>query len=179
MRKIVAVLALLLAVPALAQEGMEMSMKGNGAVASLKPVFEQVQGYITAAAEQVPEETYAFAPTPEVRTFGQLIGHVANANYFICAKALGEKSPATANIEKTVTSKDGLEKALAESFAYCEKAFAQDDAAAMGEADMFGTKRTRLFALAFVIAHDFEHYGNIVTYMRMNGMVPPSSQRSE
>ncbi len=177
MRKLIAVIAVLFAVPAMAQEGM--AMKGDGAVASLKPVFQQVQGYLTAAAEQVPEETYAFAPTPEVRTFGQLIGHVANANYFICSKALGEDSPSTANIEKTVTTKAGLEKALAESFAYCDTAFAQDDAAAMGEVQFFGGKRSRLFALAFVIAHDFEHYGNVVTYMRMNDMVPPSSQRSE
>ena len=93
-----------------------------------------------------------------------------------CAMALGEKLSAEGDIEKTKTTKADLVKALRESSTYCKRAYAQTDAAAGGTVDVFGEKRTRLFALMMNMGHDNEHYGNIVTYMRSNGMVPPSSK---
>ena len=105
-----------------------------------------------------------------------MIGHVAGAQYMFCAMALGEKLSAEGDIEKTKTTKADLVKALRESSTYCKRAYAQTDAAAGGTVDVFGEKRTRLFALMMNMGHDNEHYGNIVTYMRSNGMVPPSSK---
>jgi uncharacterized damage-inducible protein DinB len=138
--------------------------------------YDIVKGNITKAAEQVAEGDYTFKPTPDVRSFGQLLGHIANANFMICSAASGEKSPATGDAEK-LTTKAELQKVLADSFAFCDKAWTVV-AGPRGSAavDLFGMKFTGASAMSFNSAHDWEHYGNIVTYMRLKGMVPPSSQ---
>jgi uncharacterized damage-inducible protein DinB len=176
MQRLFVVLALcVFGTSALAQQAS--SAAGAAPLAS-KTSYDLVKGYITRAAEQMPEADYAFAPTPEVRTFGRLIGHIANANYALCANALGERSPSAENIEQQRTTKSALIEALGASFTYCDRAYAQTEREAAMPAQNFftGASATRGTWLAFNAAHDFEHYGNIVTYMRLKGMVPPSSQ---
>ena len=168
-RMCMAVLLLAVPSPAAAQHGQ------TGAVAGVKGLYDTVKGYITRAADQVPEEHYAFKPTPEVRSTGALFGHITNANYMFCSTALGEQSPAQQNAEQ-LTSKAELVAALRASFAYCDRAYAMTDMKAAEPVQVFGRDATRLYALEFNMGHDFEHYGNIVTYMRLKGMVPPSSQ---
>ncbi len=144
--------------------------------AGIKMTYDIVKGNLTKAAEQTAEEHFSFKPTPEIRSLGQLFGHVANANYMICSMAVGEKSPAPSNAEQ-ITSKADLQKALAASFAYCDTAWTKVDGAKGAEpVELFGMKHTRASALAFNAAHDWEHYGNVVTYLRLKGLVPPSSQ---
>ena len=146
-------------------------------IASMRGGLDVIKGYVTKAAEQVPEEMYAFKPTPDVRSLGQLFGHIADANFGICSMASGQK-PEMQGIEKGKTSKADLAAALAASFKFCEAAFAGLTAASANETVKFflpGT-HTRLSVLTFNTAHDFEHYGNIVTYMRLKGLVPPSSK---
>ena len=148
--------------------------------AGYKVPHDVVKGNLIKSAEAVAEADYTFKPTPEVRSFGQLFGHVANANFMICANAAGEKSPAMSDAEK-LTAKADIQKALADSFAYCDKVWASLAEAGKEKwgsepVDLFGMKLTRASAMAFNAAHDWEHYGNIVTYMRLKGMVPPSSQ---
>jgi uncharacterized damage-inducible protein DinB len=145
------------------------------AVAALNPLYENIKGYIIKSAELMPEANYAFKPTPEVRSFGQLVGHMANANYTICATARGEKSPATQDFEKTA-EKAALVQAVKDAFAYCDAAFKLPDASFAPMAELFGMKMSRLSFLMLNVAHDNEHYGNMVTYFRLKGMVPPSSQ---
>jgi uncharacterized damage-inducible protein DinB len=172
MKRLLLLLALLPA-PALAQGGMDAG--AGTAVGAVTPLYQVVRGYVLAAAQQMPEADYAHRPTPEVRSFGQLIGHVANAQYMICAAALGEPNPSPQNFEQTA-EKAALVQALQASSEYCDRAYAQSDEAAMQMTQLFGGERTRLSALILNAAHDFEHYGNIVTYLRLKGMVPPSSQ---
>lgn len=148
----------------------------NGPAASSKALYEMVKGYLIASAEQMPEEKYGYRPTPEVRSFGQIIGHVASSQYGFCSAALGEKPPVTEDMEKR-TTKASLVQGLKDAFAYCEKAYSMSDADAAHTTKLFGSDRSRVFVLMFNVSHDFEHYGNLVTYMRENGMVPPSSQR--
>ena len=167
-RYLIAVLTLC-AAPAAAQAN------ANPAMGSVKPLWEQTTAYLLAAAEQMPEADYGFKPTPEVRSFGQLIGHVANAQTMICGAALGEASQGGRNWEE-VTEKAALIEGLRGSGAVCERAYAQSDESALQMVRMFGQERTRLAALILNAAHNFEHYGNIVTYMRIKGMTPPSSQ---
>lgn len=166
MKRILIALLTLCAVPAAAQ---------NTAVGSVRPLYAQGAAYVLAAAEQMPEADYGFKPTPEVRSFGQLVGHIANAQFMICSGALGETSSNQQNWEQ-VTEKAALVEALRASSAVCDRAYAQSDESAMQTMRLFGRETTRLGALALNAAHDFEHYGNIVTYMRLKGMVPPSSQ---
>jgi uncharacterized damage-inducible protein DinB len=126
---------------------------------------------------KMPEEHYGFQPTPEVRTFGQLIGHIADAQNRMCASALGEQPP-QGSVEKTKTTKADLQAAVKESFAYCDKAFdAVTDANAAEMVPFFRGERPKLGVLSFLVAHSYEHYGNLVTYMRIKGLVPPSSER--
>ena len=145
------------------------------AVAALNPLYQNIKGNIIKSAEQMPEANYAFKATPEVRSFGQLVGHMANANFAICATAKGETSPLTQDFEKT-TDKATLVKAVKDAFAYCDGAFTMADAAFAPMAELFGMKMSRLSFLMLNVAHDNEHYGNMVTYFRLKGMVPPSSQ---
>jgi uncharacterized damage-inducible protein DinB len=145
-------------------------------IASTRGGLDLVKGYVTKAAEQVPEEMYAFKPTPDVRSLGALFGHIADANFMICGMATGQKADME-NIEKTKTSKADLIAALAASFKFCDAGFEKLTAASANETVKFflpGT-HTRLSVLTFNTAHDFEHYGNIVTYMRLKGLVPPST----
>jgi len=148
----------------------------NTGVESARAMWNQITRNITTAAEELSEADYAYRPTPEVRTFGQQIGHVAGSQYMICAAALGEAERAEDEIEKSRTTKAGLVEALKASTEYCNRAYAQTDAALGGEIQLFGQKQTRMYALVLNAVHNGEHYGNIVTYMRMKGMVPPSSR---
>jgi uncharacterized damage-inducible protein DinB len=133
-----------------------------------------VGGYIIAAAEQIPEESLAYQPTPEVRTFGQILGHVAMSQYGFCNAVLGE-GPEPEDYE-AMTAKADLVEALTAAFDHCAPAYAMDDAAALEEVELWGGTGTRLWVLTFNLSHAWEHYGNLVTYMRANGLVPPSSQ---
>jgi uncharacterized damage-inducible protein DinB len=148
----------------------------NASVAAVGMFWQQLAGYILQSAKDMPEDKYGYQPTPEVRTFGQLIGHVAGAQRMFCAIALGESPAGEADIEKTVTSKAGLIAAMEASNEYCKRAYAQTDAATRAPAEMFGMKVTRFHALTLNATHDGEHYGNIVTYLRINGIVPVSSR---
>jgi uncharacterized damage-inducible protein DinB len=145
-------------------------------VAGVKWIYDSVKSYLTRSAEQMAEEDYAFRPTPEVRTFGQQLGHIINSHYNYCSTVLGEANPSRRDAEE-ITAKAELVAALRESFAYCDRAYAIPDARATEQISLYGAQRPRFAALAFNASHDFEHYGNIVTYMRIKGMVPPSSQR--
>lgn len=151
--------------------------EANAAVNTSRMLWQQLTGYITAAAEELPESSYAYRPTEQVRSFGQLVGHVAGAQNMICAAALGEPQPAEDAVEKAANSKAALVAALKASTEYCARAYAQTDAAAQGKTKLFGQEQTRLYALMLNATHNGEHYGNMVTYLRINGIVPPSSRR--
>ena len=124
----------------------------------------------------MPEENYSFKPTPEVRTFGQLVGHVADAQYSFCATASGDPNPMKA-IEKTKTTKADLVAALQEAVAYCSKAYAgMTDAQGSQAVKFMGFTLAKLTVLSVNTAHTDEHYVNMVTYLRLKGIVPPSSE---
>ena len=149
----------------------------SAAVNTSKALWQQLTGYITAVAEETPESLYAYKPAPEVRSLGQLIGHVAGAQYLICSAALGEPPREEDSIERSMTKKADLVAALKASTEYCARAYAQTDAAAQGKTRLFGQEQTRLYALTLNATHNGEHYGNLVTYLRINKIVPPSSRR--
>jgi hypothetical protein len=131
---------------------------------------------LSASAAMVPEADYAFKPTPQVRSFGQLIGHLANDHYLMCSGAKGEKNPDPKDYEK-VTAKADLVNALNKSIAYCDSVYASMTDATGGQTvEMFGQKFMKLGALNMNLTHSSEHYGNIVTYLRLKGLVPPSSR---
>ena len=131
---------------------------------------------LAASAALLPESEYGFKPVATVRSFGQLIGHLANDHYLICSAAKGEKNPQAATDFEKTTGKAALVKALGDSIAYCDPVYdSMTDAKGAEIVEMFGGKYPRLGALTINVAHSSEHYGNIVTYLRLKGLVPPSS----
>jgi len=144
-------------------------------IPAIAPLFDMAKGWLVKSAEMMPEANYSFKPTPEVRSWGQLVGHVANANYMICATAKGEKNPATQDFEK-VTEKAALVQALKDALAYCDPVYKMTDTQLTAPAEMFGIKMSQLGFAFLNVTHDNEHYGNMVTYLRLKGLVPPSSQ---
>ncbi len=163
---------------ALSLHGVGMTAQSpNPLIDGIKTQYGIVKGYLAKTIEKVPEDMLAFKPTPEVRSFGQIVGHVADAQFMICAAAAGEKPP-QGDIEKTATTKAALSKAIADSTAYCDKVIAgmTDKQGMEPIAKFFFPNQTRATVLSFNVSHDFEHYGNLVTYMRLKGIVPPSSE---
>jgi|SRR5581483_747674 len=143
-----------------------------------KVAYARIQDTVVRAAEKMPEENYNFKPADSVRTFGQIVGHIADAQYMFCSIATGEKNP-NLNIEKTKSSKADLVAALKDSVAYCTKAYdGMNDATGAQLVNLFGQmKAPRLGVLTVNLMHDDEHYGNLVTYMRIKNIVPPSSEQ--
>jgi uncharacterized damage-inducible protein DinB len=165
------VMSLIMAAAAMGQAPDLKTLSGGA-----RAYQNQVKSVIQRSAEKMPEESYSFKPTPDVRSFAKIIGHVADAQYTFCSAAMGEKNPAP-GIEKSVDGKAELVAALAKAFAYCDKAYEALTDANAAEPLKFGNgERSRLNILSFNTAHDFEHYGNLVTYMRLKGIVPPSSE---
>jgi uncharacterized damage-inducible protein DinB len=153
----------------------EAKLPANPGTAGLGGVYVFVQRNLVKAAEKVPEELYGFKPTADVRTFGQLVGHVADAQFMMCSLVLGEKA-APRNVEKTKTAKTDLVDALKESCALCERAYKVSDADAAKPVEIFGMKMNGFGVLGLALAHGYEHYGNMTTYMRIKAIVPPSSE---
>ncbi|HLY43759.1 MAG TPA: DinB family protein [Terracidiphilus sp.] len=148
----------------------------NPITQSEKGLYSFISGAVVRAAEKMPEENYSFKPTPEVRSFGQLVGHEADANYMFCSQAGGEANPSK-NIEKTKTSKADLVAALKDAVAYCNKTFdGMTDASGSQMVKLFNFNLSKLTLLSLNTAHTDEHYGNMVTYLRIKGIVPPTSE---
>lgn len=152
-----------------------------GVIMEVRNIFNTHKGNITKAADMFPEDKYGWSPTPEVRTWGGLISHIIDDNNGGCFLLAGEAAPPARldNAGKPTDAGKGLKKAditklLAESFARCDKAFDAVTEANMNERNGTGA-RSKFGAVFYNTQHINEHYGNIVTYMRLQGMVPPSS----
>jgi len=183
-RKLALVLFLMSALPAAAQT----SDAGFGDAASpslasvTKSMHATIRRNLAEAAASMPAEEYSFKPTPQVRSFGELVAHVVNANFFFCSQARGEKSPASQNYEKLAIDKAALVKELNESLAYCDEAYAGTTDANFNSLVAIagpkpGGQSGRGSVLIFNTAHNNEHYGNMIVYMRLKGHVPPSTAR--
>ena len=168
--------------------------------AGLRGSFDTICRYITGSAAKMPEENYGFKPTPEVMSFGELVGHVADTHFFYCARVKGEKNPNDGNDIQKKTTKADIVKGLADSIAYCAPVYKDmTDAKALeplpppvasGQTPAAAppTQATakpsqpppppqpKLARLLGNLTHDWEHYGNLVTYLRIKGLVPPSSE---
>jgi len=171
-RTLAFVLALLLGMPrtGAAQDSEEAVM------ASLKGLHDITQTNVLKTAEMISEDLYAYRPTVHVRTAGQILAHIANAQFLFCSSAAGDENPNSQDYEETATTKTEIVAALKEGFDYCAGVYASmsDEEGAVMK-DFFGNQMAASAILAFNSAHNFEHYGNLVTYMRLNGITPPSS----
>jgi uncharacterized damage-inducible protein DinB len=170
--------------PSMAQTtdaGADQSLSPSLAAVA-KTMHATIRRNIAEAAERMPAEDYAFKPTPQVRSFAEVLGHIANANFFFCAQAQAVRSPSTTNLE-TVTEKAALVRALLDSLAYCDTVYDATTDSNFNQPVTIGglgnkpTETIRGAVLMFNTTHNNEHYGNIVVYMRLKGQIPPSTAR--
>lgn len=162
----------------LAQNAQPTAVAGsqnNPLIAENKMMYEQLKDWLLRSAEKMPEEDYNSKPTEAVRSYGQILGHVADRHYTFCSVVRGEKYP-NLKIEQTKSSKAELIAALKEAFAYCDKAYdGITDVSAIQMVKLGTLQHPKLGVLAVNIAHTALHYGNLVTYMRLKNIVPPST----
>ena len=144
----------------------------------LKGSYTGIKSTIIKAADEMSEADYAFKASPMERTYGEIVGHIADVQLALCGNAKGEQKKSDSSGK---TSKADLVAVLKASFDYCDGAYdSQTDADAASMVTLFGPRKaTKLAVLNFNIAHDNEMYGQMVVYLRIKGLVPPSSQRRQ
>ena len=145
----------------------------------LQRSYNGIKLNLTEMSTKMPEADYAFQPTKDVRTFGQLMGHAANAQFNACSVVKGEANPNQGIDNEKKATKAEFVKALADSFAYCDGAFAAlTDASAVEFVKQGQNEVARAVPLANLVGHSNEVYGTAVPYMRLKGLVPPSTERA-
>ena len=173
--------AVLVAVSCTTLAGQAPAAGGNPVSQSIRDGWNGAKQNLSGSAKVMPEAKFGFKPVESVRSFGEILAHVAGANYIFCAAARGEKPPYTEDaFEKSAKTRADIVKALDDSFKYCDVAYAaleDGKLADMGAAPFGDGKVTRAGTLISNNGHLQEHYGNLVTYLRINGLVPPSSAR--
>ena len=151
----------------------------NPVTQALRSAWNSAKMNVRRSADVMPEAKFDFKPVDNVRTFGALLSHVAGASYEFCAAAKGEKPPfAEDAFEKSATTKAEIVKALDGAIAYCDEIYRTLDdakAAQLTGGAFGGPQGARAANLIGNTGHFQEHYGNLVTYLRINGLVPPSS----
>lgn len=150
------------------------AQNANPFSADAKQSYTGIKNTLTKAAEKMPEESYSFKTVPAVRTYGEMIGHIADVQLTLCGLVKGEQKAGDAGSKKT---KAELTAALKASFDYCDPVYnSMTDAAGAEKVTMFGRQLTKLGVLNFNVTHDNEMYGNLVAFLRIKGIVPPSSE---
>ncbi len=154
-----------------AQQGMPNPIMASNPLTTTLSIFRSnMQDKITKSADEMPESKYSYRPTKEVRSFAEILNHVADISYTLCSNVKGEANPATATAK---VSKTEIMAYLKGSFNYCDGVYSGfTDAHLNDPANFFGAKTNKMFILTQVGNHDALHYGNLVTYLRLNGLVP-------
>ena len=140
---------------------LSVSVAAQSPSDEVKKGFIEVNDWVVKSAEMVPADKYNYKPTDGVRTFGQLIAHITDSYNYFCARGVGNKVEWSDPVEKGSTDKDTLVPKLKEAAGRCTAAY---DAKNSQFGPLFGN-----------VGHTSLHYGNIITYMRMMGLKPPSS----
>jgi DinB superfamily len=149
--------------------------ENNPFSADTKQAYTGIKNILMRAAEKMPEENYSFRTVPEVRTYGEMVTHIADIQFMLCGLAKGEQKQGTAPANKTKAAASAY---LKSSFDYCDGVYNPiTDATGAEKVKMFGRELTKLGVLNFNVEHDNEMYGTMVAFLRIKGIVPPSSER--
>jgi uncharacterized damage-inducible protein DinB len=183
--------------------GVQAQAQDGGAKAAIEPaksydaVLTLFEGQLLGVAKAMPAEKYGFAPSAVifvptqktdylspnnqgVRTFGQMVAHIAQANFFFASLVSGQKPDVDVKAIADLKDKDQIVAALQKSFDFAHKAIGTLTAQNAFEGVTFkalGPDATRASVAGFIVAHGFDHYGQLAEYLRMNGLIPPASQK--
>jgi uncharacterized damage-inducible protein DinB len=154
-----------------AQQGMpNPTMAPNPLTTTLSIFRSNMQDKIMKSADAMPESKYSYRPTKDVRSFAEMVNHVADISYILCSNVKGEATPGTTTAKG---SKAEIMAYLKGAFDYCDGVYSGfTDAHLNDPADFWGVKTNKMFILTQVGNHDALHYGNLVVYLRQNGLVP-------
>jgi len=151
-----------------------LAAQNNPFSADAKQSYTGIKNTLLKAADKMPEQFYSFQTTPKVRTYAQILTHIADTQMMLCGIAKGEQKAGNAGSK---TSKADVAAALKASFDYCDTVYDSiTDADGAMKVTMFGRQMTKLGVLNFNTAHDNEMYGTAVAYLRLKDIVPPSSE---
>jgi uncharacterized damage-inducible protein DinB len=152
--------------------------QGSPFASELQASYERIKPNILKAADKMPAENYSFKPTPDIRTFARVVNHVTEAQLHICGAANNTDPSAMAKVPPETADKATIVEALKASFAECDKAYSGlTDANATEMLQAGPAKRSRLSMLWGNVAHDNEQYATLSLYLRLKGIVPPSSEK--
>jgi uncharacterized damage-inducible protein DinB len=153
------------------QQGMPNPIAASNPLTTTLSIFRlNMQDKIIKSADAMPESKYSYRPAKEVRSFAEILNHVADISYTLCSNVKGEANPMATT---TKVSKAEIMAYLKGSFDYCDGVYSGfTDAHLNDPAEFFGVKTNKMFILTQVGNHDALHYGNLVTYLRLNGLVP-------
>jgi hypothetical protein len=148
----------------------------NPVTTTVKSQLTRYEKNMVAAADLMPAEKYSFKPTPEMNSFGHVVMHIAQSNYFLCSKISGVAAP-----DAKLTDADGKDKlvaALKASFEFCSTALAGVDDTKLGDPlTLFGNRQTSRAGALITLSDDwYDHYGTEAVYLRLNGILPPTAQ---
>jgi uncharacterized damage-inducible protein DinB len=159
--------------PAAAPQTVTMSV-------GLKRSWDGIKRNVGEAAEKMPEANYSFQPTPDVRTFAAMVGHIAESQHGNCLRLKGEQIPFERGSVEKMTAKADLVKALQASIAACDGVYGAATDESLVKLTKVGQNEVAPITVLWGnISHSNEHYGNLVTYMRLKGLVPPSTERAQ
>jgi len=150
-----------------------------GTATALQRNYALLKNNITSSAEKLSDADYSFKPTPDVRSFGQLWGHVADAQFGQCSGVKGVPNPRQGQPSfEQLTAKADIQKALADSFAFCDEVFSSltDESATQMVSNGRGGQQSRVAAVLGVLTHVSEMYGIGTVYLRLKVQVPPSTE---
>src|SRR5579864_347531 len=174
MKRFICLFAICLAIPMVstAQD------TANPLTATVRKTFDEYSKNVIGAAEAMPPEKYSYRPSPDVRTFGATIAHVADVNYLVCAKLLTVPPP-QAQKAAEADPKDKLVGALKASMDYCSQAFSKITDAGLAEmVPFFGGRQITRLGVAEAVSYDLvDHYAGLSIYLRMNGLLPPTATK--
>lgn len=178
MKRVTCLVAGLMLVAASAAAQAPTAGQKRGLAASMQTAYATLKGNMTQAAAAMPEASYSFKPgkDPELRTYGQWIGHQADNQFTNCALIRGVASPSQPQSNEKKTSKAELVKALADAFAFCDSAFSSlTDQSALQLIKQGEGETARGGVASAMLAHGLESYGIVVVYLRANGIAPPQN----
>lgn len=160
--------------PAAAAAGQKTNL-----ATALQRSYATLKMNLTETSDKLGEADYGYRPSPDIRVFGAQLAHVANSQFNACSAARGEANPNQGgNLEKTATTKADIVKALADSFAFCDPAFASlTDQSALELVRQGQNETARGAVLTNLIVHGNEEYGILTVYLRTKNIVPPSTER--
>jgi hypothetical protein len=175
MKRLICLAVLCLFAPMLARA---QDAAANPLTATVRKILDDNAKNLIAAADEMPAEKYSFTPTPEIRTFGQVVAHVAMVNNNVCAMLFTPAAAMPGKLDEK-DPKDKLVSGLKASMDYCAQAFSKlTDANFTEMIPAFGGRKMTRLGVALIVTNDLiDHYAGMAIYLRLNNLLPPTAQK--